>query len=185
MLSKGNERRILSMENIDKTDKEQYFKTLVYTCAKFSSRANGATGGYGVYIESPSSPTEIKKIQFFQGFKRSSYHRAGLFAALSALQIIKQYNFPLPVIIYSHNTYVTDPFSKKWAKKWAKKGFKHKGELRPNASIFKNLLETIGDQEIRFQWVHESSPKYGFQMASTLAETAIEGKLVDEPILKF
>jgi len=103
---------------------------------------NPGPGGIGVKLMYKDMVKEIS-----EGYKHTTNNRMELRAVIRGLQALK--NKGLTIEIYSDSKYVVDSVEKGWVFNWEKKKFVD----RPNADLWKKLLELYDEHNVKFIWV--------------------------------
>lgn len=103
---------------------------------------NPGPGGLGVILLYKDMKKEIS-----EGYKHTTNNRMELLSVIRGLQVLKKTG--LDIEIYSDSKYVVDSIEKKWVFNWEKKGFVG----RPNADLWKKLLDLYDNHNIKFIWV--------------------------------
>jgi len=113
-----------------------------------------------------------------EGYKHTTNNRMELLAVIRGLQMLKKTD--LTIEIYSDSKYVVDSVDKGWVFNWEKKGFKD----RPNADLWRKLLELYDNHTIKFIWVKGHATNEHNNYCDKLAVSGYKNKiLLDDNVI--
>ena len=129
-----------------------------------SSRGNPGPGGYGVVMI-----YKQHRMEFSQGFRKTTNNRMELLAVIVGLEAIKVENSN--VLVTSDSKYVVDAVEKGWVFNWAKKGFKDK----KNPDLWRRFLKIYPKHNIKFHWIKGHAGHIENERCDELAVEAATG----------
>ena len=94
-----------------------------------------------------------------------------ILGVIKGLEALKE---PCEVDVFSDSQYVVDAINKKWIIGWQKKNWMiDKEKPRPNADLWKNLLELLAKHKVTFHWVKGHDGNAENERCDELARKAI------------
>lgn len=130
-------------------------------------RGNPGPGGYGVVIVAGG-----KRIEFAEGFRRTTNNRMEMMACIAALKSLKT---PADITLYSDSRYVVNGINKGWARKWRTNHWmRTKSEAAENSDLWAQLLDLLDSHRVRFIWVHGHAGHPENERCDELATAAAE-----------
>jgi len=105
------------------------------------------------------------------GHDNTTNNRMELLAILSGLTQLKE---QCNVTVYSDSAYALNPFIKGWIYEWRLKDWKHKGNDRKNADIWKPLYDIVQKHKVTFVKVKAHSDNEYNNKCDKLAKDEIK-----------
>lgn len=107
---------------------------------------NPGPGGYGALLLYNGHRKELSG-----GFRRTTNNRMELFAAVAALEALKE---PCHVTLYSDSEYLVKGMTLGWARKWEAQDWRRSAkEAASNADLWERLLRLCEKHTVEFEWV--------------------------------
>jgi len=144
---------------------------------------NPGPGGYGVVIEQDGKRRELSG-----GFRYTTNNRMEMMAAIVALRELR--NCRKKILLYSDSSYLVNGITKGWAKKWRSKGWrKSDGQPVLNVDLWQELLESLDNAEVSFNWVkghagNELNERCDQLAVATARQTGMAADTVYENMVK-
>lgn len=109
-------------------------------------RGNPGPGGWAAILEYGAHRREL-----CGGFAETTNNRMELFAAISALEMLKE---PCEVALHSDSSYLVNAITKRWIERWSRCGWR-KADKQPvlNADLWKRLLCQLERHDVHAVWV--------------------------------
>jgi len=130
---------------------------------------NPGPGGYGVILLYGKFRKECSG-----GFSRTTNNRMEIFAAIVALEALKE---PCKVTLCSDSSYLVNAVSKHWISGWKRSGWR-KADRKPvlNADLWQRLDASLSTHQVTFQWVKGHASNVNNNRCDELATTAAAAK---------
>lgn len=101
----------------------------------------------------------VHRRELFGGFAETTNNRMELFAAIAALEALKE---PCEVTLHSDSSYLVNAVSKRWLERWSRCGWR-KADKQPvlNADLWKRLLLQLKRHSVTTIWLkgHADHPE--------------------------
>jgi len=107
-------------------------------------------------------------------------NRMELLGAISALEILKIYDSPCDVTIYTDSKYVCEAFNLQWIRSWKRRNWiKSDNQPVKNRDLWERLISLIADQKtVKWEWVRGHSDNVENNVCDKLA--VIARRLLEE-----
>jgi ribonuclease HI len=126
---------------------------------------NPGPGGYGIVLLYNGQRKELSG-----GFRRSTNNRMELYAAIRALEALKE---PCAVTLYSDSQYLVNAISKGWAANWKRRGWmRNSKEPALNPDLWERLLTLCAQHTISFVWLRGHAGNSGNERCDQLVALA-------------
>lgn len=130
---------------------------------------NPGPGGYGVVLLQDGPGRQGREL--IGGYRLTTNQRMKILMVIKGLEALKQ---RCRVQVYNDSKYVADGISLGWTKRWTAKNWimKKPWKRRPNAELWKKLLNLCKQHEVTISWVKGHSGDKENERCDYLAETA-------------
>ena len=135
-----------------------------------SCNPNPGRGGFGAVLHYGEHRMELSG-----GFENTTNNRMELFAAIAALEAIRER--PCRVRVFSDAQYVVKAVNKGWARRWREKGWRLSRQKKDvlNPDLWDRLLGLLDVHDVEFLWVRGHSGDPGNERADALAAAGAAG----------
>lgn len=128
---------------------------------------NPGPGGYGIVLRYGNARKTLSG-----GFRRTTNNRMELYAAIRALESLKE---PCQVTLYSDSSYLVEGIRQGWAERWKKQNWMRTPDERTaNADLWERLLELCQIHNVTFVWVKGHSGNEENKMCDQLSQAALK-----------
>lgn len=119
-------------------------KVIIHTDGACSG--NPGPGGWAAILEYGIHRRELRG-----GFAETTNNRMELFAAIAALETLKE---PCEVTLHSDSSYLVNAVSKRWLERWNRAGWR-KADKQPvlNTDLWKRLLRQLERHRVNTVWI--------------------------------
>ncbi len=144
--------------------------TVIFTDG--SSRGNPGPGGFGAVLISNGRVTELGGRENY-----TTNNRMELTAALEALRVISNYQFPIfKITLYADSSYLVNGITK-WVHGWRKNGWKTAGKQEvENRDLWERLIEVTDGKKIEWKRIDGHSGVAGNERCDEIATAFADGE---------
>lgn len=138
-------------------------KVDIYTdgCCK----GNPGPGGWGAILIYRNHTNEISG-----GCRNTTNNQMEITGVIEAVKLLKE---PCDVTVHTDSQYVVNAFEKGWIAEWNRHDFMTKTGERPNANLWRELLELLKQHRYRFVWVRGHAGDIYNERCDALANSAV------------
>ena len=127
-------------------------KVIVHTDG--SCRGNPGPGGWAAVLE-----YGVHRRELCGGFAETTNNRMELFAAIAALEALKE---PCEVTLHSDSSYLVNAVSRRWLVRWSRNNWR-KADKQPvvNTDLWKRFLRQLERHNVKTVWIkgHADHPE--------------------------